>query len=225
MGAGRCALLSCRSAPSHRAATHRAARGRGRQLLSEGFPAPAVRPGPAPPSRPPGACTHAARALLTGEGGRRDGGSAILGHAAPQKKQQGGPSPPRTVGPGQAGRAGGSGRGSALGCAHRGAGRSRAHRTARRPSRGGEWRGRARQECDLPPGSLAVSCDGLVTFSEASVFQRFLTFVGILRLPQLPGCCSNDASEAPVFPSTFSSVAKNILTFFNISFLEEVLWI
>lgn len=65
----------------------------GTGLLSEGLLAPAARPGRAPPARPPGACTHATRALLTGEGGRRDGGSAFLSHAVPPGKATGRPVP------------------------------------------------------------------------------------------------------------------------------------
>lgn len=152
------------------------------------------------------------RARLTGKGiipSPPSRGSAFLGRALFPEKRRGCPPPPRG--------------GSVRGRAHRGAGRGGAHRTARRSTARpcGEGKGRA----GVGQGGLAVTGEAPAACSEAGGSPRILTFVDILRPPQLPGCHPHGASKAPVFPSTLSSAAKNILTFFNISFLEEVLWI
>lgn len=232
-GPPRCPFLPRRPLPAppapRPAATHRAARGQGRQFPSVGLPAPAARPGPAPlrcgagrrgaapPARapPPPALAHMrSPGSSHGEGGRRDGGSAFPGHAVPPEELAGlpapsprwgaagpGPGPARTPGP-----AGPGGFGSGRlwrGCQRRGrrlrSPRGRARWSARRPGREGKGR----------EGSLAVTGEALAASSESSGFQRFLTFVDILRLPRLHGCHPHDASKAPVFPSTRSSAAKN----------------
>lgn len=198
------AFPSCRSAPSPRrprpAATHQAAQGQGTQFPSRGSPPP-------PPCRAPllggtGWDARAPPALAPASHGEA---TALPRPRRVSTKAEGLLDPPRGQGDpqGRLGAAGAAGGGSAVeGPAPSG--------PVQRDSDRAAWRPQAERWLRFPSPAASIASLHLLT-SSACLSSRPLD--------------THDASKAPVFPSTLSSVAKTMLTFFNISFLEEVLWI